>query len=366
MLTPSTHRVFARVTVLLAALCSCTPDARPALGVALSGSSVDAARMAIRDAATAGSPPSVDTLIQYESGGAASLAIGLARDLVAAPGLVAVVGHSNSASSLAAAQVYNDAHVLQLAPTSTAVLYSRAGPYSFRMVPPDDQQGTFLAETVRRRFPGGARVALFYMNDDYGRGLRSSLLDALDLKAYPLLLDIPHVEGDLRPDVIEQSTRAARAASPDVVLWLSRSLALGEYLPSLRSALGDIPIIAGDAVSKWPQHGPDHARWIGVQHVDFVDLDANERLRDFARRFEAEFGLMASGADVLAYDAVRMILDGIASGATTGALLRAHLRSLGREKPAFDGLSGPITFTDNGDVVRKHLLVTISSRQAQP
>ena len=354
MLKPRRREVFAGVALLLAALGACATADRPALGVALSGSSVDAARMAILDAAADGTLPPLDTLIRYESGGEASLAIRLARDLVAAPGLVAVVGHSNSASSLAAAQVYNEAHVLQLAPTSTAVLYSRAGAYSFRMVPPDDQQGKFLAETVSLRFPEGARVALFYVNDDYGRGLRASVLDALNEDSYPLLLDVPHVETDVRLGVIEQAAREASHVRPDVVLWLSRSQLLSAYLPVLRAALGNTPIIAGDAVSTWPQHIYADDRWAGVQHVDFVDLDANDTLRAFSRRFEAKYGTRMSGADVLTYDAVRVLLAGIGSGATTGEQLREYLGSLGRARPAFNGLSGPIAFTDRGDVVRKH------------
>jgi len=363
MLTPGTQRVVARVALLSAALCCCAPADHPALAVALTGSSVDAARLAVLDAAAAGALPTFDTVMRYERGGEASLAIRLARDLVSTPGLVAVVGHSNSASSLAAAQVYNDASVLQLAPTSTAVLYARAGAYSFRMVPPDDQQGKFLAATLQGRFPNGARIALFYVNDDYGRGLRTSVLDALDARSYPVLLDIPHVEEDVRPEVVEQAARAARVVRPDIVLWLSRSMVLGEYLPALRAALGETPIIAGDAVSTWPQHVRADDRWAGVQHVDFVDLEASDALRAFARRFEAAYGLRASGADVLTYDAVRVLIAGIGSGATTGAQLREYLASLGRARPVFNGLSGAVSFTERGDVVRQHLLVTIPSQR---
>jgi len=366
MLTAGTRGVFARLALLSAALWCCAPAERPVLAIALFESSVAAARLAVHDAAEAGSRPMFDTLIRYESGGEASQAIQLARDLVATRGLVGVVGHSNSASSLAAAQVYNDAHVVQLAPTSTAVLYSQAGPYSFRMVPPDDQQGKFLAETVQRQFPNGARVALLYVNDDYGRGLRASVLAALDTTGYALVLDISHVDTDVRPAVIEQATRAASEARPDVVLWLSRSGMLYQYLPPLREALGDTPIIAGDAVSTWPHHVHSDDRWAGVQHVDFVDLAADDSLRAFAARFEATYGTRASGADVLTYDAVRVLIAGIDDGATTGALLREYLTSLGRARPAFKALSGEIVFTERGDVARQHLLVTIPSQRGRP
>lgn len=371
MLSSGTHGWLARLARTLTALLvcvhgACAPADRPVLGVALAGSSVDAARLAIRDAEAQGGLPLIDTVVRYERGSEAGLAIALARDLVATPGLIAVVGHSNSPSSLAAAPVYNSAKVLQLAPTSTAVLYSSAGPYSYRMVPPDDQQGTFLAATVHEMFPAGARVALFYVNDDYGRGLRASVLHALARGAYSVPLDIAHVESDFRPEVIAHATRAAKEARPDVVLWLSRSLALHAYLPSLRMALGNTPIIGGDALSTWPQHVQGDERWAGVQHVDFVDLDASVALRAFASRFEAEFGVRPSGADVLTYDAVRVLLAGIKSGANSGPLLRAHLRSLGRSRSAFQGLAGPVAFTEQGEVMRGHLLVTVPPPSVRP
>jgi branched-chain amino acid transport system substrate-binding protein len=66
-----------------------------------------------------------------------------------------VVGHVTSGSSLAVSQLYNDAQVVQLSPTATSVLYSQAGPFSYRMVPPDDAQGRFLADVLARDYPAG-------------------------------------------------------------------------------------------------------------------------------------------------------------------------------------------------------------------
>src|SRR5258706_15225597 len=75
-------------------------------------------------------------------------ALTAAESLATDATILAVVGHTNSNASLAASQVYNERHVVQIAPTSTAPLYSHAGPYSFRMVPSDLYQGEFLAKVV--------------------------------------------------------------------------------------------------------------------------------------------------------------------------------------------------------------------------
>jgi len=78
-------------------------------------------------------------------------ALTAAESLATDATILAVVGHTNSNASLAASQVYNERHVVQIAPTSTAPLYSHAGPYSFRMVPSDLYQGEFLAKVVAGR-----------------------------------------------------------------------------------------------------------------------------------------------------------------------------------------------------------------------
>src|SRR5205807_47995 len=108
---------------------------------------------------------------------AAQMALTAAESLASDPKVLAVVGHTNSSASLAAAHVYNEHHVVQIAPTTTTPLYSEAGDYSFRMVASDVYQGRFLANLVLA-IPG-QRVAVLYVNDDYGRALHAATMDRL-------------------------------------------------------------------------------------------------------------------------------------------------------------------------------------------
>ncbi|HEX9108131.1 MAG TPA: ABC transporter substrate-binding protein, partial [Longimicrobiales bacterium] len=86
--------------------------------------------------------------IRYDNGGSGARAIADAEALVADPTVLAVVGHSSSKTTLAAAESYNRAGVVQLAPTSSAPVYVLAGPYSFRLVPSDENQAAFLARQL--------------------------------------------------------------------------------------------------------------------------------------------------------------------------------------------------------------------------
>lgn len=338
---------------------SCGDPPKPVIGVALSGPFLLAAELAVADAAAEGVLPAVDTVMMIEQSSLAGPAIETAADLIARPGLVAVIGHSNSGASLAAAQLYNDAEVVQLAPTTTAQLYSSAGPFSFRMVPPDDRQGALLAQSVMDDFPNGARVGVLYVNDDYGRGLRQLVRRNLDSTRYPVVIELPHLDTDGRGDIVASDADPVADANPDVLLWLGRPSTLVQALPHLREHLATIPILASDAAAAWPNLGDVDGILDGVRYVDFVDLESTPALGEFRARFFDRFGKRAGGADALVYDAMRIVLSAIAAGAETGEEVRAYLVSLGRERPAYVGIAGRITFSPDGEIERLPILLTI-------
>jgi branched-chain amino acid transport system substrate-binding protein len=329
------------------------------LAVAAGATLLDAARLAVEDEMTLGPVPGLDTVMALETSNLSAPALEIASRLVDVPGLVAVVGHSNSASSLVASQVYSAREVVQIAPTSTAVSYSEAGPFNYRLVPPDDRQGPFLAEVLTERHPDGARVAVFYVNDDYGRGLRAAVLTALDDSLFPVVLQLPHTEAPVDEAAVRRGLDALHDAAPDLVLWLGRPQVLESFLPGIRETRPDLTIYGGDALSRVLTGAPLEGFWSGLVYTDFLDPLATEASRAFVTRYRARFGAEAGGPEILVYDAVRVVLQGLREGARSGEALRRYLDSLGRERPPFLGLAGPLAFDERGDVERSYVLRTI-------
>jgi branched-chain amino acid transport system substrate-binding protein len=338
---------------LLAGACGSQEDVL--IGVANSSITVDAARLAFADAA-AGGLAGVDTVMVAEGTNEAGPAIGMAQLMVADHGVIGVVGHSNSSASLAAAGIYNERQVVQVAPTSSATVYSQAGPYSFRLVPPDEGQAGFLVEAVAAAFPAGARIALVYVNDDYGRGLRNAVRVELPDRPGEIVLEVPYLERDIESAQIEQAGQALRAAAPDVILWLGRGSTLEQFLPTLSAVVPDAMILGADGVASGRQLDAQDGRWNGVRHVDFLDMQGTPALREFAARYEARFGRAATASDALTYDATRLLLAGVVAGARTGPMLREYLLSLGRSRPAYEGITGPISFDERGEISRGYVL----------
>lgn len=355
------------LAVALGLLClplACRERPVPLIGSALGSTFNSAVRLALEDATQGNGAVLVDTLLLAESSSIAASAIELASTLLGHPNIVAVIGHTNSSASLAAAQLYNDAKVVELAPTSTAQLYSSAGPFSFRMVPPDQRQGRVLAQAVAQERPTGARVAVLYVNDDYGRSLRSVVSAALDSLQLPIVAELPHLDSPGRARTVLGDIASVIQARPNAIVWLGRPTTLRAVLPAIRSALGPIPVLASDATTSWTFGGNVDGALTDVRYVDFVDLDATPEGRGFRERYRARFGGIPGAGEALAYDAMRVLIEAVRSGARTGDEVRRFLDDLGRGRPAFQGVTGPITFSIQGDMRRDPILLRIPAPES--
>jgi branched-chain amino acid transport system substrate-binding protein len=349
--------------VALAATGGCEPAPEPVLGAASSTDFLRATRFALaEDVREFGAMPSLDTLLIPQGSGRAAQALDAAHRLAAVPGMVAVLGHANSAASLASSQVYNRARIVQIAPTSTASLYSEAGRYSFRMVPADEVQGRFLAEAVHEHLPVGGTIALLFVNDDYGRNLRRTFLEALEPERAEVVLDLPHAESDVQGVDVPHHLGALEHEGPDLIVWLGRVPALNELLPGIRMHLGEIPILGSDALARADLLSDRAPEWDGVRFSDFLDMEETPELRAFGERWESVLGVEAGAGEALTYDATRMLLAGLRDGARTGEAMRMWLMTLGRERPPYPGITGPIQFDERGDVERTFVVRTIRPR----
>lgn len=248
---------------LLALLSACSTADPVTIAITLGPIECDAARMAYDEAMKAGLSYPIDTLFMPAADTRAAPAISAADRITSVRGIVAVVGPNNSAASLASAPVYNEHKVVQLSPVSTAVLYSAAGPYSYRLAPPDDRQGRFIADHLLKT-AAGQRVALMYVNDDYGRGLRREVMRALPANSINWVIDAPHVEGISADD---RRVAALAEVRPAVLVWLGRGGELEPLLPAIRARLGDITIIGSDGIATYAVRNTG-GQWSGIQFVD--------------------------------------------------------------------------------------------------
>jgi branched-chain amino acid transport system substrate-binding protein len=223
-------------------------DSAVRIGVVVDADGIVGARFAVDDARASGGigdRPLELVVVPPRMATVAEPSILAADSLSADPSVVAVVGHSNSSASLAASQVYNARRLVHIAPNTTAPLFGEAGPYSFRLVPDDHRQADLLARLVARA--GARRVAIAFVNDDYGRALSAAVRDRLARAGTRPVYETPYLEGGDTTQLLD-AARSVADARPDLLLWLGRARELSIFLVPLRARLGALPIYASDGV----------------------------------------------------------------------------------------------------------------------
>jgi ABC-type branched-subunit amino acid transport system substrate-binding protein len=351
-------RAAAAVLALVAGTLStsaCTePEPVPVLAVVTSTSMLEAAAMGIEAGLAAHPGLALDTLFRIEATPTAEPSLAAAREVVQVPGILAVIGHANSSGTLASAAVYREAGIVQISPTASSPLLSGIAPRFFRMIPSDEAQSILLVDLLEEAVGGKGSLAVLWVNDEYGRGLREALIQEVEGRPdLQVSLDLPHAESG--PGILdaEETTEFLVAAGVDGVAFLGRAQSVHRLLPELRSRMGALPLVGSDGVglAAGGVDGLEDAGWEGVVFVQLAPTSGTPELDRFARRFLSETGrTRVTSGEVLAHDAARLLVEGVARGARTPETLAEWLGQLAGEPAVVEGLlAGAPRFDALGD-----------------
>jgi len=280
------------------------------------------------DSSTQGDPPDVE--------------VQRAEHLAAIPGIVGIVGHGGSRGSLAAAPVYNQAGIPQIVPTSTSRLLRDAGPWTFQLPPDDSVEGTFMARFAVERLHA-RRVTLFYINDEYGIGLRDGVTTELHARGVVVL---DRVAFDTKSDLATLVAAALQAGPPDVVIVAGRQHETGHIARAVWRRRPGTRILAGDGALVLPAVADDAGPAAdSIYVVAFWLADATDSLsRAFIARFRRLNGGTPQSAAAMNHDALMLLVRAIREVGPDRRAVRDYLRSLGGSRPPYLGITGPITF----------------------
>jgi branched-chain amino acid transport system substrate-binding protein len=330
-----------------ALLAACRADRGPAIiGYAVPSWGATAVQIA-RDR-IAGWPPGARNLVRfvYESlpvgDDRPDLEVERAQRLSAVPGIVAVVGHGNSRGSLVAAPVYNQAGIVQLTPNSTSRLLRDAGAWTFTLAPDDSAEGALIGAFTADRL-GARRAVLFYINDEYGAGLRDGVLAEFRRRGVAVT-DVVQVDrsADL-PLLVEAALRHGR---PDVVVLAARQQEAGLIARSAQARVPGLRFVAGDGALVLPvlpdSAGPAADSIYGVAF--WLPDAADSASRAFVERHRRVTGVDPLPADAMSHDALMLLAQAVRDVGADRAAVRTYLQGLGRTRPPYRGVTGDITF----------------------
>lgn len=274
-----------------------------------------------------------------------------ATQLAADPSVLAVVGPGGSREVLQVAPIYAQAGLPAVSPTATSRLLAQAGPLLFRTVSDDSVQGAFIARFADSAL-GARRLALYHTPDEYGIGLaagtassaRTRGLSVVEQSPIRLVQPCSDAEG-----VAYYATLIAALQSrprPDVVVLATRTQETACFTRALRRVWPRIHVIAGDgtyldeALLRGLDGGGNGVHLVAYWHPALPSPASRAFLEDFTRTA----GRAPRHGEAMFTDAVMLVAQALRAGADSREDVAAYLQRVGTDLPAFDGISGPISF----------------------
>ena len=284
-------------------------------------------------------------------------AVAAIKKLISVDKVQAVIGAICSSSTLAIAPIAERNNVLLLSPCSEADDITNAGDYIFRTWPAGNKQMKALAKHAWNNLKFKT-VGVLYIENDYGVSLAEEFKKAFSslggkISAYE---GYPSTETDFRAQLTK-----IKAHQPEGLL-LAGYIADGIAAVRQVKELGLNTTILGVSTHNSPDFlTPVGKHANGMYIADLEDLTAKE----FKSRYEKTYSMKWPGntsCASVAYDDVKLLVAAISKHGYEATKIKDYLYSV----KEFKGVSGPITFDSNGDLVRGHLVFKIQDGKLIP
>jgi branched-chain amino acid transport system substrate-binding protein len=268
-------------------------------------------------------------------------AVAAAKKLVG-EGVILVVGHYCSHSSIPASEVYEAAGVIMISPSSSNPLLTELGRANvFRVQTRDDAVGIVAGNYLADHW-SGQEIAILHDNTTFGKGIADLTKEQLNRRGVTEAIHRAYVPGqaDYGAEINELQAAAIAIAfiggyHTEIGLMARQARDRGypvRLIAGLTLATEEFGLIAGPAAE-------------GTLFIDNPDPRANAEAAPAVERFRA-LGFEPEGTTLNAYSAVQAWAQ--AANEAGSLELQAMIASL--RKHQFDTVLGPIGFDGKGDV----------------
>jgi len=281
-------------------------------------------------------------LVVYDDQASAKEATPVATKLVEKDQVVGAVSGSYSASTRAAAGIFQSAGVPYVVAYAIDPSVTRTGDYMFRVSAMGDVQGRGGAKLVSNL--GKKRVVLLTLKNDFGQTLAAGFKDA----APKFKLDIVNeYEYGIKDRQFGVLIAKIKSDNPEVIYASGYYFNAGPLVSQLRAAGVTIPVIG--------QEGYDSEKFIeiagpaaeGTLITTSLDRDSDSPVTQaFLKEFRQKAGYGADMVGAAAYSATAVLIDGLRkTNGKGGAALRDAIAAGTYEMPI-----GKLTFNDLHEV----------------
>jgi len=251
--------------------------------------------------------------------------------------VVAIIGDGCSSASVAVLPTANNSRTVMVSPSASSTTLSTPNDYFFRVVPPDNFQAGYVAQTINSK--GIQKAAVFYTNEPYGANMNKAFQEKFAALGGQVV-----ATAYADPDDIEISAQMQKLkdAKPDAVFIAPNSAVTATAAIQIARQVGiTAPLFGADIFYDLSilRNAPAASQGLTITSFPtgstvFKDMLLNE--------YQVVEQLYAAPQ---AFDAFDAIYRAVESGAVTGEQIKDKLPSI-----SFDGMSAHISFDENGEV----------------
>ena len=282
-------------------------------------------------------------LLSEDDQGDPKIATQVAQRLVDA-GVVGVVGHLNSGTTIPASKIYSDAGIPQISPSATNPDYTKQGyKTTFRVIANDVQQGKALGDYAID-IAKAKSIAVIDDRTAYGQGLADQFVNAVKAKGGNI------VDREFTTNSATDFSAiltAIKGKKPDMVFYGGMDAQAGPMAKQMKQLGIKAHLIAGDGVQT-----PEFIKLAGdASEGQFASMAGVPRDKmpgfsafndKYKKAFNAEIQIYAP----YEYDAVRVLVDAMKRANSTDP--KVYLPEIG--KTDYQGVTGRMAFTAAGDL----------------
>jgi branched-chain amino acid transport system substrate-binding protein len=358
--------VYALILLLLPISCTSRPK-RVVIGIALTQSNHPAVEMAVKEINQGGGIDGVPVELmgldwKVATDFDAAEILQWADKFAQTSDLIAVIGHSDSASTLSAAAFYNQHKIPQIVTIATNPAITNIGDWTYRLCLSDEVQGAALAEYAVRDW-GKSRIAMFCVNDAYGTGLAEAFEKGVNQRGSRIVSTRLH-RNVLQEDDKEmiRSTLAGLKAGqePDLFVLVQRMAAATWTIRAIREAGFKSDILGGDALGPPTFARSDSTLKEGVRVSEFFLPVADDAQATHFVESMQQFGIQETDyGQAFAYDSVYLIRDAILKYGFSRASVKRYLDHLIEAQTSVKGAGGTYRVGKDHDARRALYIVEV-------
>jgi branched-chain amino acid transport system substrate-binding protein len=293
-------------------------------------------------------------LVSEDTRGDQTEAANAASKLIDQDKVTAIVGGVISSETMTAGPITNDAKIVMISSSSTAVGVPEIGDYVFRNCLSDEVQAIQLAEYAVEEL-GLKKFAIMFTNNDYGLSLK----DAFEKKAKEIA-EVTGVEtyNDGEKDFRAQLTKI-KGTNPDALYIAGYYTEAAKIAQQAKDQGLDAKILGADGFYSpvLLELGGDAVEG-SVFTAGFFTDDPSEKAQNFVKAYTDKFNAEPDMFAAQAYDAAMILLTALKNANGVGG--EAHQKEMLKIKD-FPGITGTTSFTPIGDAVKDIIILKVEN-----